>query len=137
MRKLFADKKQVYRLREYAILEDEDGTYEYVAWDAKSGKVSWVRGKAIILGDALALTRITSEGEEEAFKAMKEVRKELKKLPDWGDKSKFYCAIIGQNACLVSYCATGKPLKQGDDEYKTVQEMLKMHGVILTRGGDY
>ncbi len=136
MKKLFADKKNVYRLREYAILEDEKRTYEYVAWDDKSGKLSWIRGEAALAGDVLALTRIISEGEEETLKTMKEVRKELKKLPDWGgDKSKFYCAVVGPNACLLSDCVTGKTLKPDSEEFKSAQGTLREHGVILTPPG--
>jgi hypothetical protein len=98
VRKLLTGDKHVYHMREYAIVENDNGTYEYVAWDSKGGKLSWIRGEARILEDVLALTRITSEGEEETLKTIKEVRKELKKLPDWWGKTKYYCVVLGQFA---------------------------------------
>ncbi len=135
MKELLADAKHVYHLREYAVLENEDGTYAYVAWDDKSGKLSWIRGEARILDDVLAMTSITDEGEEEQLETLKDVRNELKKLPDWHDKTKYYCAIVGGSASLVQYCPSGKPLKHDSDDQKTVQEMLRKHGVMLALGG--
>jgi hypothetical protein len=131
MKELLADKKHVYHLYEYAIMENEDGTYEYLAWDSKSGNLSWIRGEAKILGDVLALTSITSDGEEQTLKTTEEVQKELERFPEWGDKTKFYCVILGQNASLVHYCETGEPLKQGTEDYKTLQQTFKNHGVIF------
>lgn len=132
MRKLLADDKHVYHMREYAIVENDDGTYEYVAWDAKGGKLSWIRGKARILEDILALTRITSEGEEETLKTMKEVRKELKKLPDWWGKTKYYCIVLDQFAAMVQSCVTGEPLQEEGEEYRMVQDVLRRCGVVLS-----
>ena len=132
MRKLLADDKHVYHMREYAVVENDDGTYEYVAWDSKGEKLSWIRGEARILGEVLALTRITSEGEEETLKTMKEVRKELKKLPDWWGKTKYYCVVLGQFAAMVKSCITGEPLEEEGEKYKIVQDILKNYGVVLS-----
>ena len=132
MRKLLTGDKHVYHMREYAIVENDNRTYEYVAWDSKGGKLSWIRGEARILEDVLALTRIISEGEEETVKTMKEVRKELKKLPDWWGKTKYYCVVLGQFAAMVKSCITGEPLQEGGEEYKTVQDVLRRQGVVLS-----
>ena len=132
MRKLLTDEKHVYHMREYAIVKKDDGTHEYVAWDSKGGKLSWIRGEAKILEDVLALTPITSEGGEETLKTMKEVRKELKKLPEWWGKTKYYCVVLGQFAAMVKSCITGEPLQEEAEEYKMVQDILKRYGVILS-----
>ena len=132
MRRLLVADKNVYHLREYAIVENEDGTYEYVAWDSKGEKLSWIRGDAHILGDVLALSRITSEGEEETFKTMKEVRKELKRLPDWWGKAKYYCIVFDRFAAMVKSCATGELLEEEGQEFKMVQSMLRNEGVVLS-----
>jgi len=132
--RLLPHDKTVFRMREYAIVENNDGTYEYVAWDSKKGKVSWIRGKARILGDILALTQITSEGEEEAFKTMKSLRKEFKKLPDWWDKTKYCCVVMDNYAAIVKHCITGKPLEENGDEFKLVQTELMRHRIVLATG---
>jgi hypothetical protein len=82
--------------------------------------------------DILALTRITSEGEEETLKTMQEVRKELKKLPDWWGKTKYYCVVLGQFAAMVKSCITGEPLQEEGEEYKMVQDVLRRCGVVLS-----
>ena len=132
MRKLLTGDKHVYHMREYAIVENDNGTYEYVAWDSKGRKLSWIRGEARILEDILALTQITSQGEEQTLETMKEVRKELKKLPDWWGKTKYYCVVLDQFAAMVKSCITGEPLQEGGEEYKMVQDILKRYGVILS-----
>jgi len=132
VRKLLTDEKNVYHMREYAIVATDDGTHEYVAWDSKSGRLSWIRGEAKILEDVLALTRITSEGGEETLKTMKEVRNELKKLPDWWGKTKYYCVVLGQFAGMVKSCITGEPLQEDGEEYKMVQDILRRYGVVLS-----
>lgn len=132
MRKLLADEKTVYHLQEHAIVENEDGTYEYVSWDLKEDKPSWIRGEAKILGDVLGLTSITSEGEEEAMETSLELKYELSQLPDW-DKTKYYCVTTQAGyGGLVKYCDTGDFVKKGEQEYKTVQEKLATHGVIIS-----
>ena len=135
MRKLLTGDKHVYHMREYAIVENDNGTYEYVAWDSKGGKLSWIRGEARILEDILTLTQITSEGEEETLQTMKEVRKELKKLPDWWGKTKYYCVVLDQFAAMVKSCTTGEPLQEGGEEYKMVQDVLRRYGVVLSPKG--
>jgi len=132
VRKLLTGDKHVYHLREYAIVENDNGSYEYVAWDSKEGELTWIRGEARILEDVLALTRITSEGEEETLKTIKEVRKELKKLPDWWGKTKYYCVVLGKFAAMAKSCITGEPLQEGGEEYKMVQDILRRHGVVLS-----
>jgi len=131
MRKLLIDEKNVYHMREYAIVENDDGTYEYVGWDLKGKKLSWIRGKAKVFGNVLAFTKITSEGEEEELETMKEVRKELKKLPDWWGKTKYYCIVLDHYATMLQSCVAGKPLHQEEEEYKTVRAMLQQHGIVL------
>jgi hypothetical protein len=130
--KLLADEKTVYHLQEHVIVEKKDGTYEYVSWDSKNDKLSWIRGRAVILGDVLGLTTITSEGEEEAIETPLELKYELSQLPDW-DKTKYYCVITQASyGGLVKYCDTGHFVKKGEQEYKTVQEKLATHGVAIS-----
>jgi hypothetical protein len=133
MRRLLPDDKQLYHLRDYAIVKNEDGTYEYVAWNIGGQTLSWIRGEAKVLGDVLALTSIQSEGTEEAFKTMKEVRKELKKLPDWWGRTKYYCVVLDQFASMVKYCTTGQSLEEEGEEFKAVQAKLRDHGVVLSQ----
>ena len=132
MRKLLPDDKQAYHLREYAIVDNDDGTHEYVSWNASGQEVSWIRGKAKVMGDVLALTSILSEGKEEAVKTMKEVRKELKKLPAWWVKTKYYCVVLDRFASMVKYCTTGKSLEEEGEEFKKVQATLQSYGVVLS-----
>ena len=131
MIKLLADEKSVYHLQEHAIIEKEDGTYEYVSWDSKDDKLSWIRGKAIIMEDVLGLTSITSEGEEKDMDTQLELKYELNQLPAW-DKTKYYCVIAGaQFGSLLKCCDTGDFVKKGEEEYKTIQDRLAPHGVKL------
>jgi hypothetical protein len=131
MRKLFADKDFIYHLQEHAILENEDGTYEYVAWDTKGEKLSWIQGQAIVIEDVLCLISLTSEGEEESIETPLELEYELNQLPKW-DKTKYYCVVVGgQQAALLKYCETGEPLDEGENEYSVVKELLHKHGVRL------
>jgi len=132
MIKLLADKEKVYHLQEYAVVENDDGTYEYVAWDSNDEKLSWIRGRAVILGDVLGLTSITSEGEEESIETLLELKYELGQLPNW-DKTKYYCAItLERHGGLVKYCDTGKFVKKGEQEYNTVQATLASHGIAIS-----
>jgi hypothetical protein len=131
MIKSFVDNERVYHLQEYAIVENEDGAYEYVSWDLKDDKLSWIRGRAVILGDVLGLTSITSEGEEESIETPLELKYELSQLPNW-DKTKYYCVITQRYGGLVKYCATGKFVMKGEQEYKTVQEKLATCGVTIS-----
>ena len=131
MRKLLADKEHEYHLHEYAVVENEDGTCEYIAWDSKGEKLSWIRGEAKILRDVLGLTSITSEGEEENIETPLELKYELSQLPNW-DKTKYYCVITQRYGGLLKYCATGKFVMKGEQEYKTVQEKLATHGVTIS-----
>ena len=131
MIKLLADEKTVYHLQEHAIIENEDGAYEYVSWDLKGDKPSWIRGGAIILEDVLGLVSIASEGEEEDIETQLELKYELGQLPDW-DKTKYYCVITrAQYGSLLKYCDTGDFVKKGNKEYKTIQDRLAAHGVTL------
>jgi hypothetical protein len=131
MIKLLADEKTVYHLQEHAIIENEDGAYEYVSWDLKGDKPSWIRGGAIILEDVLGLVSIASEGEEEDIETQLELKYELGQLPDW-DKTKYYCVITrAQYGSLLKHCDTGDFVKKGDKEYKTIQDRLAAHGVTL------
>ena len=131
MIKLLADEKTVYHLQEHAIIENEDGAYEYVSWDLKGDKPSWIRGGAIILEDVLGLVSIASEGEEEDIETQLELKYELGQLPGW-DKTKYYCVITrAQYGSLLKHCDTGDFVKKGDKEYKTIQDRLAAHGVTL------
>lgn len=133
MKRIFADKKSAYRLREYAILENHDGTYEYMLWDKdkKTGELSWMKGNARILGDVLALESISAEGAEQSFQTVKEARKALKKLPDWWDKTKYCCVLIGKQASLTNHCASGKLLDKDDKEFARLKTALRQYGVVL------
>lgn len=134
MRKLLIDKDNVFQLHEHAIWENEDGSFDYMAWDSKPKKLSWISGKAVILEDVLCLTVVASEGGEENLKSLQEVESELKKLPKW-DKTKYYCVVIGGTmATLIKHCATGKPLKREEEEFRAAASMLEKHGVKLLSG---
>jgi len=131
MIKLLADEKIVYHLHEHAIIDNEDGTYEYVSWDLKGDKLSWIRGGAIILEDVLGLTSITSEGEEEDIDTQLELKYELGQLPNW-KKTKYYCVITGaQYASLLKYCAAGDFVEKGEQDYEMIRKKLASHGVTL------
>ena len=128
---VLADKEHVYHLQEYAVLESEKGTYEYIGWDDKRGKLSWTRGQATIVEDVFCLRNITSEGEEEKMETPLEVKVQLQQLPEW-DKTKYYCVVIGeQRAALLKKCETGKLLERDAEEYNVVKRMLEGHGVAL------
>jgi hypothetical protein len=135
MKKRFANKKSAFRLQDYAILENNDGTLEYMQWetDKKTGKLSWIRGNAMILGDVLALTSITEEAEEQTFKTEKDVRKALKKLPDWWDKTTYYCVLLGGQACLTHYCVSGKTVEENSEAFGKLKTVLLEHGVVLAQ----
>ncbi len=133
MSKLLPDREHVYHLHEYAILENDDETYEYMAWetDKKSDKLKWIRGKATTLENILCLRSITSEGEEEAAKTSEELSKELETLPKW-DKTKYYGVIVNQEyAARFNYCKTGRPVQKDAEDYQTIKDRLLKHGVIL------
>jgi hypothetical protein len=133
MKKRFPDKKMIYHLRDYAILGNQDGSHDYVSWavDKKTKKLAWIRGKAVVIGDLLALTRITTEGEEERFADVKEVRRALKKLPDWWEKTKYYCVIVGQFATTPCRCTTGTPIDEKSEDFRKIQDGLRAHRVVL------
>jgi len=132
--------KAAYHLHEYAILEDESGNYEYLSWDIdkKTRKLAWIRGKAIILEEEklLALRQIDSEGEDKTYKTIKEVRKALKKLPDWWEKTKYYCVLLGEFAAIPHYSVSGKPVSTNGKEYKALQDMLTKHKIVLSTPPD-
>ncbi len=131
MRKLLPEKEKVFHLHEYAVWEGEDEFYEYMSWDDKQDKLTWVSGKGIIIEDVLCLASITSEGDEKNFKTKLEVELELNRLPKW-DKTKYYCAIVGgELAVLPQYCETGEPVKKEKEDYNAVRRMLRKHGAIL------
>jgi hypothetical protein len=131
MIKLLADEKAAYHLQEHAIVENEDGTYEYVSWDLKGDKLFWIRGGAIILEDVLGLTSITSEGEEKGIETQLELKYELGQLPVW-DKTKYHCVITGaQYGSLLKYCDTGDLVKKEEQDYKMIQKKLAAQGVTL------
>jgi hypothetical protein len=128
---LLADQEHVCNLQEYAILENDDGTYEYVTWDARGEKLSWIRGQAAILEDVLCLRNITSEGKEERLDSPLEVKYELNQLPKW-NKTKYYCVVIGEKqAALVKQCDTGELLDPDSKEYCAVRKMFEKFGVAL------
>jgi hypothetical protein len=128
---VLADKEHVCHLQEYAVLENEDGTYEYVTWDVKGEKLSWIRGQANILEDVFCLRNITSEGEEETMESPLEVKYELNQLPKW-NKTKYYCVVIGeQQAALIKHCDTGELLDPDSKEYSAVKKMFEKFGVTL------
>jgi hypothetical protein len=128
--KLLGDKGPVYHLQEYAVSGCEDGTYEYVAWDARGDKLSWIRGEARIVGGVLCLSNITSEGEEQSMETLFEVKCELHQLPKW-DKTKYYCVVVGEQAALIKDCDTGELLEHDGEAFRMARKMLKEHGVTL------
>jgi len=133
MKKRFPDVKEIYHLRQYAILKSQDGTYEYVAWEIDKAikKLCWLSGKAFVVGDLLVLTRIVDIGEEERFKDLKEIHKSLKKLPDWWEKTKFYCVIVDRFASTPCYCTNGESIDENSEDYKKLQDVLRGQQVIL------
>ena len=129
MTKLLADKERAYHLQEYAIWQNEDGTYQYKAWDSKDEKLSWITGAARIVEDVLCVMSITSEGEEEGIETEFELKVELHQLPKW-DKTKYYCVVVAeQEAALIKYCDSGKSLEIGEDDYNAAKGMLLKHGL--------
>lgn len=130
---VLADKEHVYHLHEFAVLESEAETYEYIGWDAKGEKLSWSRGEASIVEDVFCLRNITSEGEEETMETPLEVKIELQQLRKW-NKTKYYCVVIGgQEAALLKNCDSGELVDRDRDaeEYAVVQKMLETCGVTL------
>jgi hypothetical protein len=134
MKKRFSDAKELYHLRDYAILKAPDGTYEYVMWDVDKGDktLQWLSGKAFILNDLLVLTRIVDEGTETFYKTIKDVRKALKKLPDWWKKTTYYCVVVDRFASPPCYCTSGKPIEENGEDYKRIQDALRRSRVELT-----
>ncbi len=133
MIKSLLDRQSTYHLQNYAILENEDNTYEYVGWDPdkKTGEFAWIRGNAAVVDDILCFGSITSDGKEEVIETQLELDYELQKFPKW-DKTKYFCVVLGgSHASLLKFCDTGDFAKKGTEEYKTVQETLKKHGVNL------
>ncbi|MBW1856475.1 MAG: hypothetical protein JRD47_03800 [Deltaproteobacteria bacterium] len=133
MIKSLLDRQNTYHLQNYAILENEDNTYEYVGWDPdkKTKEFSWIRGKAAVLDDILCFGSITSDGKEEAIETQLELDYELQKFPKW-DKTKYFCVVLGgSDASLLKFCDTGDFAKKGTEEYKTAQESLKKYRVNL------
>jgi|GEM_PF-2602669 len=139
MKDLIPDREHAYHLQEYAILEHEDGTYEYVGWDAdsklkKTDELSWIKGKAAIVGDILCLGSITSDGNEAEVGSKLELDYELRKLPQWG-KSGYYCVVLGgRQASLLKSSDTGDLIDPDSPEYTKAQETLKKAGIDLTIG---
>jgi hypothetical protein len=134
MKNRFPDAKEIYRLRDYAILKAKDGTYEYVAWESDkiNKKLQWIAGKSVVLDNLLVLTRITASGEESTYKDLKELRKALKKLPDWWEKTAFYCVVVDQFASTPCHCTTGQPVDENSEDFKKIQDLLRRVRVILT-----
>jgi len=131
MTKLLADKDRAYHLQEYAIWQNEDGDYQYRAWDSKDEKLSWITGPARIVEDILCLMSITSEGQEESIETEFELKVELHQLPKW-DKTKYYCVVVGdQRAALIKYCDTGKFVQIDQDDYHAARQMLEKGGLVL------
>ena len=131
MRKLLAHKARVYHLQDYAIWHNEDGTYQYKAWDAKGEKLSWISGQARIIEDDFCLMSITFEGQEESIETEFELKVELHGLPKW-DKTKYYCVVVRvQQAALIKYCNIGKSLEIGQGDNNAAREMLQKHGLVL------
>ena len=133
MKKLIDEKKAAYHLQEHLILENEDGTFEYMSWhmDPKTGKLSWIQGKAAMMNDALFLEGITSEGDEKAIETEMELKYELNQLPKW-DNTKYYGVIVdGISAGRMQYSETGAPVQKNEEDYQELKNMLREHGVSL------
>ncbi len=132
MNKRFPEATEFYRLRDYAIV-GKKGLYEYVAWEQNNDtkELIWLSGKAFVLKDMLVLTRIVEDGPETLFKDLKEIKKALRKLPDWWKKTKFYCAVIDQFASTPCYCTNGEPIEENGEDYKRLQDALRSARVIL------
>jgi hypothetical protein len=134
MRTLLPDKEQVYHLQEYAVWRNENGTYEYMAWDDKAEKLMWIRGGAMIVEDVLCLKSIESDGEEESMETKLDVRFELTQFPKW-DRTKYCCVVLGEKvATLIQYCETGEPLKAEGEDYEAAKKMLAKNGILLQSG---
>lgn len=122
-----------YRLQEYVIIQNNDGEYEYFAWDFKGEKPTWIKGQTRIIDDVLGLCSITDDGEETEIDNLFELNVELGNLPEW-EKTKYVCAVLAtQQAVLPRYCGTGKPVKHGGEEFKNLSELLAKHGVQLMK----
>jgi len=130
MTKLLDDKENAYHLQEYAVWQDDDGTYQYKAWDSKEEKFSWIIGKAEVVDDVFCLMSITSEGQEESIETEFELKVELQQLPKW-DKTKYYCVVLGdKRAGVIKYCDTGEWVKIDQDDYGAVKQMLQNHDIV-------
>jgi hypothetical protein len=138
MKELIPNPEKAYHLQQYAIMENEDGAYEYVGWDVDSGlkkteQLSWLKGRAAIVADILCLGSITSEGKEEEVETKLELDFQLRKLPRW-DKSKYYCVVLGgRQASLLKSADTGDLIDSDAPEYAEAQEKLKQSGIELAR----
>jgi hypothetical protein len=131
MSELFDNKGPVYHLHGYAIFENQDGTFEYIAWEDKSGKLRWIRGDANVLEDVLVLRSITSEDEETSMETLLELKYELGQLSSW-DKTKYYGIVIGNNvAARMMYSETGELVQKTAEDYETIKEMLSRYSVEL------
>lgn len=139
MKSLIPDPAHAYHLQQYAILEGDDGTFEYVGWDIdsklrKSEQVSWIKGNAAVVEDILCLGSITEEGEEKEIESALELDYELQKLRKW-DKSKYYCVVLGgKQASLLKQTDTGDLVDQDSPEFQTAQKTLEKSGINLARG---
>jgi hypothetical protein len=139
MKSVIPDPESAYHLQQYAIVEGNDGNYEYIGWDTdsklkKTESLSWIRGKAAMVEDILCLGSITSEGEEEEIETKLELDYELRKLPKW-DKSKYYCVVLGgRQASLLKSTDSGDLIGPDAPEYKAAQETLKKSGIELALG---
>jgi hypothetical protein len=132
MLKSLRDKKDVFHLQEHAVWRREDGIYEYMSWDTRREKLTWISGIALVVEDILCLTVPQSEGEEESVPSRLDLEFELSKLPKW-DKTKYYCVLVigGRQAALVQRCENGQPLKAGEEDFNKVKEMLAKHDVAF------
>ena len=133
MRKLLLEKDKVFHLQEHAVWKNDDGSYNYMSWDSKPEKLTWVSGIAIVVENLLCLTVPQSEGEEESMQSIQEVEFELNKLPNW-DKTKYYCVLVlgGSIAALIKHCDTGEPLEAGEKDYISLERLLEKFGTTLS-----
>lgn len=131
MNELFDNEGPVYHLHGYAIFENQDGTYEYIAWEEKDGKLSWIRGDANVLEDVLVLRSITSEGEETSMETLLELKYELGQLSSW-DKTKYYGVVVDNKyAARMMYSETGEMVQKTGEDYELMKEILGKYNVEL------
>lgn len=131
MRRLLPEKENVFHLQGYAVWRNENGTYEYMAWDDKGEKLTWMRGSAMIVEDVFCLKSIESEGEDEGMETKLDVAFELNQFPKW-EKTKYYCVVLGEHAAtLIQYCDTGEAVKKEGEDFTAAKEMLAKHQIML------